>query len=654
MAPKLIKLHGPRVSEASLAPHGSQRARVPSKRLLDAQQSLASPPATAKRSRKAREGRGGASGGAGGGAGGGEPVVISSRLVSSEEEQEEEDPGSSPPPSNQQNQQSQHQSVATEPLSPTSRSTRGLPPVKDDESAEFDKPPKRPSGAMRPSGDLGAPFLKEMEKAFFDAEERYKESRMTASEEREQEEGIAYEEKRRDERVARLIEKERIQRERWEAYEAREAAAAATDVSKKDHIPLRNKGKGKEGSKKDKKVAQERAEQQAREQSLTNNDPLEAVAFAATFSLRCGNKTVANHTKDYEGPIALGAASVATTWAKGRAKERTLDITRSSLVVQGYLGSKRFNRPYELDDGESDFRGILDSLATKCLNGAQYCTMVFTFESDKAMNSSQLQVPPKGTATEAATARLGEYLVSEHVRGDYGNQIRLQWPCTLPNCRNTGRYCWWRASNIEDNHYPITADALTEWASKIKTGELAPDRIDWDVMHKLQRARERFRGHKAVVIPPPTTSQPTSSTAPVINTHVFLGAQDILRHLQEGALLATATAPTHQPASSPIHIHSPQTDTTPEDQVYDFFVWLKKQPSFINNWQILTEISERLIDEGYELDAVANMSHTEWVGNSLKAGYRARIRRMCRKYRVEKRASPNRSPPFDLLTDLDV
>lgn len=58
---------------------------------------------------------------------------------------------------------------------------------------------------MRPSGDLSAPFLKEMEKAFFNAEEWYKTGTITASEEREEAERMIYEERGSEARLGPLI-----------------------------------------------------------------------------------------------------------------------------------------------------------------------------------------------------------------------------------------------------------------------------------------------------------------------------------------------------------------------------------------------------------------------------------------------------------------
>lgn len=42
------------------------------------------------------------------------------------------------------------------------------------------------------------------------------------------------------------------------------------------------------------------------------------------------------------------------------------------------------------------------------------------------------------------------------------------------------------------------------------------------------------------------------------------------------------------------------------------------------------------MDEGYELDHIANMQFKEWSDLGLKTGFRPRIRDMCRKYRSER------------------
>lgn len=66
-------------------------------------------------------------------------------------------------------------------------------------------------------------------------------------------------------------------------------------------------------------------------------------------------------------------------------------------------------QPHELDDG-TDFEDVVEDSAKKRLYGALYCITDFVFERDKVVGSTP-QLPSNSTATEAATARFGGFLV---------------------------------------------------------------------------------------------------------------------------------------------------------------------------------------------------------------------------------------------------
>lgn len=428
------------------APRGSQRTRQPSKRLIEASQSLASPPATAKPHRGHGKGggrfKGGARGrggriqaqGADGSEGGGAsaPFEISSHVSSSplssvssnnstpkggEGEQEVRSSPLLPPPSNQQQG------------SPSRAGRRGLQ-ADDEDSDESDKdpnpepqtePPHRPNSfPIGTFNKLMDQDLKRQLAEIFEKEEAYD----------------RLEDQRREERWQPRVHEDKEEKEAVRAVnkKRRDTYKAVNKVNKQARKDLKKakevKGVAKKGA-----AAHDLATQQARELSLLNSDPLEAVAFTSTWKLNLG-RSAAHETRDFRGPSALGAFSIANEWAKAKASSMMMRVTHVEGIAQGYHDKKKLTpRPQDLLDPDS-FRSLIDHLAQKCIDGATDCTINITFSTDRVEQQA------RGTATEQGYERLSQYLVEEQTRGDFSHSIRPKWLYEITECDNHPESCF--------------------------------------------------------------------------------------------------------------------------------------------------------------------------------------------------------------------
>ncbi|KAF2486001.1 hypothetical protein BDY17DRAFT_290689, partial [Neohortaea acidophila] len=117
------------------------------------------------------------------------------------------------------------------------------------------------------------------------------------------------------------------------------------------------------------------------------------------------------------------------------------------------------------------------------------------------------------TATTRQEALVPSQIEEMESQGDYSASLRLEWTCTQQACPNYGDgkngYCYWRNTNVPDNHCPFTKDIFAEWATEIKAGNLDARVPNLDIHSALHKSQARMRlkssNHKKLE-PPPSRS----------------------------------------------------------------------------------------------------------------------------------------------------